>query len=324
MKVSFVIPNFNGEKILSKNLPRVLDAAKLYAKDSTRITEVILVDDCSTDSSVDVIKDIFSKIQHKFIVTKILTSSVNRGFSSTVNTGAKVATGEILILLNTDVYPEKQGDFFSLSLKHFKDPELFAVGFMDKSVEGDRVILRGRGVGVWKRGFLLHRRGEIDNHTTLWVSGGSSAFRKSIWDELGGMNELYNPFYWEDIDLSYRAQKIGYKILFDPRTVVMHEHEEGSIKKSRKPFAIRTISYRNQLQFVWLNVTDLSLIAAHLAWLPFHLFNTLVKGDVGLLLGLFHALGRFPMIMKKRRESAKRIRFSDSEIVKYFRSEMIE
>lgn len=324
MKVSFVIPNFNGEEILRKNLPKVISAAELYAKDDDHKTEIILVDDCSKDSSVDVIKEIFAKVSRKYITTKLLVSPINNGFSSTVNKGARESRGEILILLNTDAYPEKREDFFSKAIEHFKDPKLFAVGFMDKSVEDERVILRGRGVGTWKRGFLLHRRGEVDKNNTLWVSGGSSAFRKSIWDKLGGMNEMYNPFYWEDIDLSYRAQKNGYKIIFDPSAVVVHEHEEGSIKKSRKPFAIQTISYRNQLQFVWLNVTDTSILVAHIIWLPFHLLNTLVKGDAAFLLGLFKAMGRFPMIMRRRKENKKKNMLSDSEVVHDFANEKVE
>ena len=124
----------------------------------------------------------------------------------------------LYILFNTDVYPDK--DFLTPLLSHFKDEKVFAVGCMDKSIEGKDVVLRGRGIGVWKRGFLVHEKGEIEKSDTLWVSGGSGAFRKSIWDKLGGLNELYNPFYWEDIDLSYRAQNQDTKLHLSPRVLL--------------------------------------------------------------------------------------------------------
>lgn len=324
MKVSFVIPNYNGEEILKKNLPKVIESAALYAKDTLHAVEIIVVDDCSKDRSVEVITKIFSSVSYPFFSTSMIRSTVNKGFSSTVNKGAGVATGEVLILLNTDVYPEKNHDFFSNALRSFDDPKIFAVGFMDKSIDSGKITLRGRGVGKWKRGFLLHRRGEVNTQNTLWVSGGSSAFRRSIWKELGGMNEMYNPFYWEDIDLSYRALKRGYKIIFEPKSVVVHEHDKGSIKKSRKPFAIQTISYRNQIFFVWLNATDPMLLISHVLWLPYHIINTVVKGDVAFSLGLFQAISQLPRVIKLRRNQHRGIKIEDKAVVAPFQGERVE
>ncbi|MBI2442998.1 MAG: glycosyltransferase family 2 protein [Candidatus Levybacteria bacterium] len=315
MLISFVIPNFNGEGILKKNLPRIIEAAGKFTKGGDKI-QIILVDDCSSDNSVPVIKEIFNKYKEENMSFRLLESDVNRGFSSTVNRGAKEARGEILILLNTDVYPETNKDFFSHALRYFDDPNHFAVGFMDKSIEENgNVVLRGRGVGKWKRGFLLHRRGEVDRKNTLWVSGGSSVFRKAMWDELGGM--------WEDIDLSYRAQKHGYTIAFEPKCVLIHEHEKGAIKKSRSHFSVQVISYRNQVQFVWLNVTDTSLFLSHICWLPFHVLNTLSKGDFAFLLGFFSALVRLPVILQRRAQNRKRNVVPDKEILDEFVTETI-
>ncbi|MEN9407887.1 MAG: hypothetical protein RLZZ455_1103, partial [Candidatus Parcubacteria bacterium] len=212
----------------------------------------------------------------------------------------------------------------SNAVRSFNDPKIFAVGFMDKSVDDGKITLRGRGIGTWKRGFLLHRRGEVDKQNTLWVSGGSSAFRRSIWNQLGGMNEIYNPFYWEDIDLSYRAQKNGYKIIFEPKSVVVHEHDQGSIKKSRKPFAIQTISYRNQIFFVWLNATDSLLLISHILWLPYHIINTLIKGDIAFSLGLFQAFSQLTRIMMLRREQRKGIKIDDMMVVAPFHRDRVE
>jgi hypothetical protein len=80
---------------------------------------------------------------------------------------------------------------------------------MDKSMEGDKVVLRGRGIGRWEKGFYIHKRGEIDKVDTAWVSGGSGAFRRLMWNTLGGMDPIYNPFYWEDIDPEIKANFSG-------------------------------------------------------------------------------------------------------------------
>ncbi|MDP3940887.1 MAG: glycosyltransferase family 2 protein [bacterium] len=323
MKVSFIVPNFNGEEILHKNLPRVLEAAELYGEAIQHFTEVIVIDDCSTDRSVTVIESIFSKKMSKHVKCLLLKNSVNKGFSSTVNKGARQATGEILVLLNTDAYPEDTKNFLVSPLGYFSDPNCFAVGFMDKSVEQDgSIVMRGRGVGCWKRGVLVHIKGNVSKQNTLWVSGGSSAYRKTTWDTLGGMNEIYNPFYWEDIDLSYRALKSGYSIIFDPKCVVVHEHERGAIKRSRSRFTVQTIAHRNQLFFVWLNLTDPALLIAHILWLPYHILNTLRQGDCTFLIGFFQAVMRLPEILRLKGHNSAQFVLSDGQVVSEFTSEV--
>ncbi|MCL4418705.1 glycosyltransferase family 2 protein [Patescibacteria group bacterium] len=301
MDISIVVPNYNGEKLLKKSLPRLLEILRNY-KDGE--AEIIIVDDASTEKSVDFLK--------KYDV-EIFINDKNLGFSSTVNRGVKKAKGEIVILLNTDVFPEK--DFLKPLLKHFKDPKVFAVGCMDKSIEGDKTILRGRGLGTWKRGFLVHRRGEVNKADTLWVSGGSGAFRKTAWDRLSGFNELYNPFYYEDIDLSYRALKAGYKVLFEPKSVVSHEHEKGAIKTKYSSFQIKTIAYRNQFIFVWENATDLDLQFIHFLWLPYHFAKAILRGDVAFFLGFLKAFILLPKIIKSSLGYQKLFIKKDREII---------
>src|SRR5581483_9702281 len=96
----------------------------------------------------------------------------------------------------------------------------------------------------------------------------------------------YNPFYWEDIDISYRALKAGYRIFFEPKSQVIHEHEEGSIRRKYTANQIKVIAYRNQLFFVWINITDLNLQLSHIIWLPYHLLKSFIKGDFAFIKGL--------------------------------------
>ena len=196
-----------------------------------------------------------------------------------------------------------------------------SVGCMDKSIEDDKIVLRGRGTGKWQRGFLVHARGEVDKTNTLWVNGGSGAFRKSTWDKLGGFDELYSPFYWEDIDLSYRAIKSGFKVLFEPKSIVVHEHEKGAIKGAYSSFKIKTIAFRNQFIFAWKNATDLDLQFLHVFWLPYHFVKSFASGEWGFVLGFFQAFIRLLLVIKSRNSSQKYFIKSDRKVIKEFRKQ---
>ncbi len=301
MNISVIIPNYNGGKLLSENLPKLLNQLKEYKNGEW---ELIIVDDGSQDDSLRLIQ--------KFSEVKLYKNPKNMGFSHTVNHGASKASGEILLLINTDVNPES--GFLAPLLSHFENKDTFAVGCMDKSIEGDTIVLRGRGTGYWKRGFLNHKKGEIDKSDTLWVSGGSGAFRKSYWDKLGGLNNLFNPFYWEDIDLSYRALKSGYKVFFESKSIVIHEHEKGVIKNKFSSYDIKTIAFRNQFIFTWANLTDFNLIFSHFIWLPYHFVKTLIGNETAFYVGFAKALILLPKILKTRYNNKRLFVKSDKEI----------
>lgn len=313
MKISIVIPNYNGSALIKKNIPRLIDVLEAFSKRTGHRVEVLIVDDCSSDDSREIIAKEIARYGNSMITLTLLENETNKGFSPTVNKGASHATGEILILLNTDVYPKS--DFISPILPHFINNTCFAVGFMDESVESGKVVLRGRGLGKWEKGFLHHRKGDVDHSSTLWVNGGSGAFRKNIWDKLSGLDELYAPFYWEDIDISYRGIKAGYDILFEKKAVVVHEHEKGSIAKTYTPSHVKVIAYRNQIMFTWLNTTDFSLLLSHVFWLPVHVVKSLLRFDFLFIQGLIRAFLLLPKIIQSRN---RRLRFfirTDDEVI---------
>lgn len=321
MKVSIIVPNYNGAELLKKNLPKVLKAAEWYHEKLDGEMEIIIVDDGSSDGSVEEIKSLKLKampagkqVKNDSLKLKIIENEKNLGFSSAVNIGVRSAEGDIVVLLNTDVAPEE--NFLEVLITHFNDPQIFAVGCLDKSIEGESVVLRGRGEGAWIRGLLVHWRGEVNRPDTLWVSGGSGAFRHNLWEKFGGFDPLYNPFYWEDIDLSYRAQKAGYKILFEPKSAVVHKHLEGAIKSKYSPFKIKAIAYRNQFVFVWKNITDWDKKISHLFWLPYHLLKAILRGDAAFFLGFFGSLLKLPIIIKFRFKAKKLFIQNDRQILK--------
>lgn len=302
-KISIIIPNWNGRYLLPRFFPEVVDTSDG--------AEIIFVDDHSDDNSIEYIRSNYPQ-------TIILENKGNRGFSTTVNLGVNNAKGEIIVLLNSDIKPEK--GYISKLLPYFSDEMVFAVGCLEKSHEINGIMLRGRGIAKWEKGFFIHNRGKINKSDTAWVSGGSGAFSRKIWLELGGMSEIYDPFYWEDIDISYRALKSGYKLYFSRESVVHHFHNIGKIKSIFKLTTIRRISYRNQFMFSWINLTSVSLFVSHIFWTSIRVSQHILRGDIWFLFGFLSALTKINKIMEKRKKM-RREAISDEDILRPFINE---
>lgn len=307
MTVDVIAPNYNGSNLVRRNLPRILSETKKYK------TKIIIVDDGSDKEDVDELMRLVKLLQEESDQIVLLRNQQNLGFSSSVNRGVAESDADFIVLLNTDVYPEK--DFLDAAIKDLaQDENLFGVGMMDKSIESNNTVLRGRGVASWQKGFLVHARGEVDKSDTFWISGGSSIIRRELFVKLGGFDTLYNPFYWEDIDLSYRARKSGYKIIFEPKSVVEHRHEEGAIRKHFKSPEIKMTAYRNQFIFVWKNITDSGLLLSHLLWLPYHIFSAIIRLDLAFVLGLISASFKLPVIVNHRMLQARFYKERDRDL----------
>lgn len=294
MKASIVIPNFNGEVLLAKNLPYVIRAMD---DKENNISEIIVVDDGSRDGSIKLLKENFPQV-------KIIKHKINRGFSAAVNTGVRGSSGDLVVLLNSDVIPSE--DFLVNVLPHFKNPKMFAVSLHEKGY--------GWARGGFKNGYIQILQGEegASFHESFYVSGGSGVFRRTIWMELGGMDEeLLSPFYWEDIDLCYRAAKRGYIVGWEPESCVVHNHESTINKLSKKYVA--GIKERNQLLCLWKNLTSPNFVKKNLIGI---LART--ARHPGYIKVVLMALGRLQVALKKKKREVKESKVSDEAIFTRF------
>lgn len=274
-KVSVVIPSWNSESQLKQNLPYVFKAAQAVN------AEIVVVDDASAyDHSAKYLRSLGSKI-------RFYANKTNGGFSFTVNRGVGLAKGDIVILLNTDVRPSP--DCFTNCLTNFSDPSVFAVTFNSGEAWAG---------GRWEGGLLQHAKveptkenGNIQN-PSLWASGGQAAFDRAKWLELGGMDLLYKPFYWEDVDLGYRSWKRGWRIIWDPQSKCVHDHQKSVIASNFTPEFVKATAQRNQFLFVWKNIHDSSMIWSHLKKIPSFLKN--------YPLPFLHALMLLPAALRGR------------------------
>lgn len=288
--VSVVIPNFNGKDLLEKNLPFVLKAKN---NPSNNIAEVIVVDDASSDDSVKL-------VVNKFPQVRIIKHKINRGFSAGVNTGVRMAKGNLVVLLNTDVEPSE--NFLEAVFKHFNNSHVFAVSLHEEGF--------GWAKASFKGGFIeLGMGSESENsHRTFYVSAGSGVFRRDVWLELGGMDEkLLSPFYWEDVDLCFRAEKRGYINLWESEGRVRHKHE-STIGKLPGKFVLR-IKERNQLLVIWKNIHSKTFIRSHVTGVLRR-----ISRHPGYLKVILMAIGKIPVVLSHRRKEIKLSKVSDEVV----------
>lgn len=239
MRISVIITNWNGLPLLKKYLEKVILV-------SPEAEEIILADDASEDASVD----FATNLSHKYPQLKIITHQKNHGFSRNTNHAVKKARGDLVVLLNNDINPHPA--YIKNCLKHFRDPKVVGVGFAELGNEN-------YGRLYWENGyFQIEPKYSSKTHTSSWISGGSSIIRRDFFLKLGGFDNVYEPFYFEDLDFGFRTWRSGYQLLWEPKAIVEHRHESTTSKFPKK-FLIY-VKERNHLLSVLRNITDKKLL----------------------------------------------------------------
>ena len=209
------------------------------------------------------------------------------------------------MLLNSDM--RVAGDFLQPLLDAFTDEFVFAVGcqifFTDPAKLREET---GLTQGWWENGGLRvrHRADEAirSAYPCSYPGGGSSAFDRRKFLELGGFDELLSPFYLEDTDLGYLAWKRGWKVLYEPRSIVYHEHR-GTIGKRFSSQHIELVLKKNFILFCWKNIHQWNMILSHLFFLFAGSAVSQVFGDSperANFAGLWKALLQLPGALRSR------------------------
>jgi GT2 family glycosyltransferase len=310
MEVSIVITNWNGKKLLEECLPSIYDAVK---NDKDRDYEVIIVDDCSQDDSVDYIKNNFPSF-------KVIIPNHNLGFQRATNFGVLNADGEIVILLNNDIKVRR--DSFPPLFNYFQSNDVFAVGGRIYQFD-EKSYLAGKYGAFFKRGhFSIFTKKESNKSCYIpFVCGGAGAFHREKFIQLGGFDDLFHPLYYEDVDICYRAWKRGWKCIYEPKSLMYHKHQ-ATIKTQVKK--VRCLSARNNYLFVWKNITDFPFIIKHLLFAPLFLIRDIFKLNFRFWISIFMAFKRLKKALKGRRVEKKECIFSDKVVFSWINKDVEE
>jgi O-antigen biosynthesis protein len=288
-----VIPNWNGRDLLEKYLPSIVEALQ-----DNPLNEILIVDNGSADGSAEFVRARFPRV-------KVLALPVNLGFGGGSNAGFRAASNDVVVLLNSDM--RVAPDFLAPLLEGFDDPDVFAVSC--QIFFSDPARLReetGLTQGWWQDGTLKVRHridpAVSDLFPCFYGGGGSCAFDRRKFLELGGFDHLLAPFYLEDTDLGYMAWKRGWKVLYQPRSVVYHEHR-GTIGRKFSGEFIQGVLRKNFLLFTWKNIHHGPRLISHFFFTWAGALLTVIFGPVPLrpdLRAFWNAFRQLPGAVRSR------------------------
>lgn len=215
MKVSVIVPVYNGEKDIANCLKALIN--QNYPKENY---EIIVVNDGSTDNT--------SKVVKKFKKVKLIQQE-HKGPASARNLGAKYAKGEILLFTDSDCIPDK--NWIKNMVEPFKDKAIVGVSGTYKTLNKENLIARFVGYEIEERHEKLEKEREID-----FIGTYSAGYRRDVFLKFGGFDETFPIASGEDPELSFRISKAGFKMIFQPKAFVYHKHPDTLPKFLKQKF----------------------------------------------------------------------------------------
>lgn len=299
--IDIIVLNYNGANILPLCLPSIVEAAKR----SPLPCHVIVLDNKSTDNGLEYVKKTFPQV-------KIVIASENRVLFS-YNELVRQLDSDVVILLNNDVKVEP--GFIAPLVRHFDGNKVFASSPKQLDFNGNYNGGKNRlafHFGLMEAGPYPYRNNDpvIDKLGFTYYEANSAYDRKKF-VELGGFDDIYAPFTWEDSDLGYRAWKEGYMFIYEPKSLIHHYESYTFDQEIKKIRSRRVISRRNSFIFTWKNITDIKLISLHIMLLPLNLLLG-VFYDWARIAAFFEALRFLPRIYAARKKAVNKI--NDAEI----------
>jgi len=244
MKVSVITPNYNGFNFL-KNYFKSLNQEK------DLIHEIIIIDNGSTDGSINLIKEIAND---SIFNIKLIENKTNLGFAKAVNQGINIASSEYVFLLNNDVEIEKRAIFYLLDFIKDKN-DVFSVS--SKMVQyNNRNLIEDAGndynlLGWTKKVGNGENIDKYNKNREIFSScAGAALYRKDLFDKIGLFDEDFFA-YVEDVDIGLRSQISGYKNYFIANSIVYHIGSGTSGSKYNE-FKIK-LSARNNVWLIYKN-----------------------------------------------------------------------
>lgn len=251
--VSIVIPNYNGRHLLEEFLPFTVQAIKNAAVDY----EIIVVDDDSKDDSIAFLETYYPEII-------LLKNEINKGFSATCNKGIMQASKELMLILNSDI--QLSPNYFENQWQCFEEHDTF--GVMGRIIDTgthtyDGPRLPQRFGFKFKQNKIYETADQKHPTPTIFLSGANALVCAKKIKQILGFDEIFSPFYFEDVDLSLRAWRLGWKCYYAFEATCDHIGS-STINANNLKKNVKATYYRNRYilhgihlnksQFAWFKV----------------------------------------------------------------------
>jgi GT2 family glycosyltransferase len=302
--ISVVVLNFNGMRHLEGCLSSL--RSQTY-KDF----EVIVVDNGSTDGSVEFLEEEFPDF-------RLVVNSSNLGFAGGTNSGIRQAKGEHVLTLNNDTAADSR--FIErLAEPMGQDPSIGMCAskmlFPDGRINSAGICLSRSGA-AWDRGMFEPDCCQYNQSEEIFgPCAGAALYRKSMLDEIGLFDEDFF-LYMEDVDLAFRARLAGWRCIYVPEAVVYHHH--GATAGFGSDLSV----YHGNRNIIWYALKDFpgKFLVGSLPWilgrtllvLPYYA----LKGQGRIILkSKADALTGAPRMLRKRRRIVRNA--PEKEITRY-------
>ena len=236
MDLSIITVNYNVKEFLQNLIHSIHKAAGSLSY------EIIIVDNASSDGSVDFISD-------KFPEVKLISNNENLGFGKANNQGLKIAEGKFILLINPDAIVSE--DTFTKMISFFEThPSVGLAGCKILNPDGTlQLACRRSFPGPWTSfckvtglsslfpnsglfaRYNLTYKDENESYEVDAISGSFMMMRKEVYENTGGFDEDYF-MYGEDLDLCYRIQQAGYQVYYVHETQIIHYKGESTRRSS--------------------------------------------------------------------------------------------
>lgn len=312
--VSVVIPNWNGEKFISQCLRSVFSQTHPPL-------EVILVDNGSTDKSLQIVEEDFKKV-----IT--IENQANLGFSMAVNQGIERSSGQYILLLNNDIRLEP--DFVSAMIEAISArADIGSVsGKLLRAEDGRGKIIDSTGHSVFKNR-LARDRGEDEEdkgqydliEEVFGACAAASLYRREMLDDVQVDGEYFDQTFFaflEDVDLNWRAQLRGWKCVYTPKAVGYHHRGGTAIRRTR---LVEEHNYKNRYLMILKNDSPASVIRNLSHFLLTDFLKTaglLFRCPSALLGGWAGAIKVMPAALRKRKMIQGNRKVTRAEIERWF------
>jgi GT2 family glycosyltransferase len=290
--VSIVIVTWNGRRHLDACLEAVAAQRGVSA-------ETILVDNASTDGTVD-------HVRERFPWVRLVALPENRGFAGGNNAGVREARGRFVALLNNDTVP--QPGWLQALLGGVSEPDGFLLATSLIVYMHDPGVIDSAGDGMlrWGGAFKRHHGASIDvarqSAEVFGVCGAACLMPRRVFEELGGFDEDFFVSH-EDVDLSYRARLLGYRCRYVAGALVRH-HGSATIGRVSR-FGV--FQGQRNLEWVYLKNTPAGLLVrtlpGHLVYMAAACLHFARAGMLGpFLRAKLAAAGGLGRMLRKRSE----------------------